>query len=132
MIGDGMGKAVDLSVQFRRHWFDAQPLKGINQGMSKAVQSVAVFYDAFALHIVEHFPYLFGRKFVMIEKRNKASDGALEVDIVLPQRVVCVDQKNLRAGHATQSTRASGPMIPALWPISSKRRTASAPSAPKS
>src|SRR5258708_16889113 len=116
MIGDGMGKAVDLSVQFRRHWFDAQPLKGINQGMSKAVQSVAVFYNAFALHIVEHFPYLFGRKFVMIEERNKASDRALEINIVLPQRVVCVDEKSLRAGHATQSTRTSDPIMPAFCP----------------
>src|SRR5258708_4912104 len=130
MIGDGVGKTVDLGVQFRRHWFDAQPLKGVNQGMSKAVQPVTMFYNAFALHIVEHFPYLFGRKFVMIQKGNKTSDGALEVDIVLPQCVVCVDQKSLRAGHATQSTRASGPMMPALWPISSRRRTASRPSGP--
>jgi hypothetical protein len=33
----------------------------------------------------------------MIQERDEASDGALEVDVVLPERVVGVDEEGL--GH---------------------------------
>jgi hypothetical protein len=68
----------------------------------EAVQAVAVSHDAFALDIVEHGAHLFGRKLVMIEKRDEAGDGALEVDVVLPQRVVGVDEEGLER-HALGS-----------------------------
>ena len=77
----------------------AQPLKRVDQRVGEAVQAVAVLHDAFALHVVEHFAHLLGRELVMIEKRNKAGDGALEVDVVLPERVVGVDEEGL-AGQA--------------------------------
>ena len=163
-------KLCDLRVQLRRDRLDAEPLKRIHQRVRKAVQAVAVLHDAFALHVVEHLAHLLGRKFVVIEKRNEARDGPLEINVVLPERVVGVDEEGLRdkfglcvsalqssaddvsssnvsvsrsntwhdsclrwqseALYATQSTRASGPMMPALWPISSKRATASRPSGP--
>ncbi len=31
----------------------------------------------------------------MIEKRNEADDGPLEIDVVLPERIVRVDQQGL-------------------------------------
>ena len=74
---------------------NAQAFKRIDQRMREAVQAVSVLHDAFALHIVEHFAHLLGRELVMIEKRDKARDGALEVDVVLPERVVGVDEEGL-------------------------------------
>jgi hypothetical protein len=53
-------------------------------------------HDALALHIVENFAYLLGRELVVIEKRNKLRDGALEVNVVLPESVVGVDEEGLR------------------------------------
>ncbi len=33
----------------------------------------------------------------MVQKRNEAGDGALEINVVFPERVVGVDQQSLRA-----------------------------------
>jgi hypothetical protein len=38
---------------------------------------------------------MFGRKFVMIEKRNKLPNRPFEIYVVLPQRVVGVDEEGL-------------------------------------
>jgi hypothetical protein len=61
--------------------------------------------DALALHIVENFAYLLGGKLVMIEKRNKLRDGALKVNVILPERVVGVDEEGLcgQCGQASSS-----------------------------
>jgi hypothetical protein len=61
-----------------------------------------VFDDAFALHVIEHFADLLGRELVVIEKRDEAANGPLEVDVVLPERVVGVDEKSL-GGQASTS-----------------------------
>ena len=74
---------------------DAQALKSVDQRMRETVQAVAVLDDAFALDVVEHFANLFRRELVMIQERNEARDGALEVDVVLPERVVGVDEEGL-------------------------------------
>jgi hypothetical protein len=66
------------------------------------VQSVAMSDDAFAFDIVESSANLLGRKFVMIEERNETRDGALEVNVVLPERVVGIDEESL-AGQASSS-----------------------------
>src|SRR5947207_97005 len=95
MVGDRVGKAVDLRMQLRRDRLDAQALKGVNQRVRETVQSIPVLHDAFALHLVEHLAHLLGRKLVVIQKRNKASDGPLEIDVVLPERVVSVDEESL-------------------------------------
>src|SRR5690348_4149224 len=93
---DGMvlncpGDTSHLLVQFRRHGNGAEALKGIDQRMGEAVQAVSMLDDAFALDLVEHFANLLGGEFMMIEERNEAGDGPLEVDVVLPERVVSVD-----------------------------------------
>ena len=47
----------------------------------------------------------------MVQKRDEAGDGALEVDVVFPERVVGVDEEGLRK-------QASGSWLLALsfWP----------------
>jgi hypothetical protein len=59
------------------------------------VQAVAVLYDALSFHIVKHLSNLLRRKLVVIQKRNKTSDGPLEINIVFPKSVVGVDKKVL-------------------------------------
>ena len=95
MVGDRVGETGDLGVQFGRDRLHAEPLKRIHQRVRKTVQAVTVLHNAFALHIVEHFAHLLGRKLVVIEKRNKADDGPLKINVVLPERVVGVDQQGL-------------------------------------
>src|ERR1700730_14737660 len=91
-----MSEGLDLRVQLWCHRIRTQPLKRLSQRVRKAVQPVPVGHNALALDVIEHSANLFSRKFVMIEKGNKAGDGPLEVDVVLPQRVVSVDKKGLR------------------------------------
>jgi len=95
MIFDSVSKACDLGMQFRCDRLHAQTLKRANQRMRETVQAVTMGHDALALDIVEHLAYLLGGKLKMIEKRNKLRDGALEINVVLPKRVVGVDEKGL-------------------------------------
>jgi hypothetical protein len=76
MIGDAVGEAVDLGVQLGRDRLTLSRSNVSTSACAKAVQAVAVLHDAFALHIVEHFAHLLGRKLVMIEKRNEAAMAA--------------------------------------------------------
>jgi len=68
MVGDGMGKPMYLGVQLGRDRTNAEPLKRMHESMGKAVQTVAMRHDTFTLDIVENSTYLFGRKFMVIEK----------------------------------------------------------------
>jgi hypothetical protein len=49
--------------------------------------------------MVEMVADLFGRVNAMIEVGDERGDGALEVDIVLPQRIVCVKEQSLACGQ---------------------------------
>jgi hypothetical protein len=95
MIGNRMRETANLLAQVRSDGIHAEPLKRMYQRMCKAVQSVAVLHDTFALHIVEHLAHLFGRKLVVIEKRNKLGDRPLKVDVIFPERIVSVDEQSL-------------------------------------
>jgi hypothetical protein len=64
--------------------------------MREAMQSVPMCHDALALHIVQNFADLLGRKLVMIQERNKLRNGALKVNIIFPERIVGVDEQGLR------------------------------------
>ena len=88
-----------LLVKLRSDRNGAQAYEGIDQGVSEAVETVSVLDDAFALDIIEDFANMIGSELVVIEEFDEASDGALEVDVVLPERVVGVDEESL--GHAS-------------------------------
>ena len=53
--------------------------------------------DALTLHIVQNLANLLGRIFMMVQKRYKTGDGALEINIVFPQGVIGVDKQRLRS-----------------------------------
>ena len=88
-----------LLVKLRGDWNGAQAFEGIEQSVSEALEAVAVLDDAIALDVVENLANVLGSELVVIEEFDEASDGALEVDVVLPERVVGVDEESL--GHAS-------------------------------
>src|SRR5581483_76316 len=95
MIGNGMSEAIDFLVQVRRERNDRQPLEGSCQRMSETVKAVAVSNDALPFDIIEDFANLLGTVFVMIEKGDEPADCPLEIDVVLPERVIGVDEQRL-------------------------------------
>src|SRR5678816_2679996 len=96
MILNRVRKASNLSMQFGRDRHRTQTLESVRQGVSKALKPVAMLHHTLALHIIQHFPHLLRRELMMIQKRDETRDRALEVDIVLPERVVGVDEEILR------------------------------------
>ncbi len=60
------------------------------------MQPVSMADDAFALDVIENLADLGRCALAVIEKRNKVGDGALEVDVVFPERVIGVNQQRLR------------------------------------
>ena len=97
MAGNGVGKSVDSFVQGRGQRFDGQAFEGRDQRVRKTMQAVAVADDGLALHLVQHLAHLLRSVLVVIQKRNKVSDGALKVNIVFPECIVGIDQQGLRA-----------------------------------
>ena len=102
MVLDRIGKTLNLRVRLRRNRMHTQALERAYKRVGEAVQAIAVRHDAFPLDIVEHFTDLLRREFVMVQKRDELGDGPLEVDIVLPERVVGVDEEGL-GGQASSS-----------------------------
>jgi hypothetical protein len=49
------------------------------------------------LHAVQNFANVLWRIFAMIQKTYEIRDRALEVHVVLPERVIRVDEQRLRA-----------------------------------
>jgi hypothetical protein len=52
--------------------------------------------DRFPLDFVQAFANLLGRELAVIEERDEVSDRALEINVVLPERVIRVDEQRLR------------------------------------
>ena len=64
--------------------------------------------DGFAFHGVEGFADLRGRVLLVVQIADEGGDGALEVDVVLPQRVVGVDQQGLAGGEGGHESMLQG------------------------
>ena len=69
--------------------------KQVMSELAKAVESVAVGVDGGVLDAVEMAADLFGGVDAVVEVGDEAGDGPLEVDVVLPERVVGVDEQGL-------------------------------------
>src|SRR5437764_11706507 len=95
VIFDHVREGTNLVAKFRGNRLFAEALERVDQRVSEAVQAVSVLDDAFALDIVKDFANLLGTERVMIEEGNETRNRALEVDVVLPERVVGVDEESL-------------------------------------
>jgi len=92
LVGDGLREGFDATVLLVGEWGVGELLKTGNQRTAEAVEAVAVSLDGCVLDAIEMVADLFGGVDAVIEVRDEAGDGALEVDVVLPERVVGVDQ----------------------------------------
>jgi len=63
--------------------------------VGEAGESVSVSQNGLALGGVQRLAHLGGRVCVVIQITDESGYGALEVDIVLPQRIVGVDEQRL-------------------------------------
>ena len=66
------------------------------------MQPIPVLHDGIPLDIIQNFPNLLRRVLAMIQERNEESNGALEIDVVLPERVIGINEQRLGAvlpGH---------------------------------
>ena len=113
MVGNFVGEVVDLLVQCGRDRLYREPLQRLSERMSEAVQTVAMGQNGLALHLIQNFPDFRWRQLLMVQKRNEAGNRTLEVDVVLPERVVCVDEqclgtvRILLAWHLKHNSRSS-------------------------
>src|ERR1022692_2639946 len=75
-----------------------QVLVALLQVAGKVQGAVAVYAIVGLFDLIQYATHLWRRESGMVQESDKLLERALEVDIVLPERVVGVDQKEL-AGH---------------------------------
>jgi hypothetical protein len=116
LVGDGLGEADDALMFGRGDGGVGELLEAGDERLAEAVEAVAVGSDGGVLDLVEMAAYLFGGVDAVVEVGDEAGDGALEVDVVLPEGVVGVDEQGL--GHrGTEGLGASGLGIGVHWLI---------------
>ena len=103
MVRDGLGEALNAAVLLVRHRRVGELLEAGNQRAAEAVQAVAVRQDGGVLNAVEMAANLIGSVDAVVEIRDEAGNRPLKVDVVLPQRVVGVDEEGLIGGVAKSS-----------------------------
>jgi hypothetical protein len=110
LVGDGLGEALDAAVFLGCERDVGELLETGDKRAAKAMETVAVGMDGGVLDAVEVVTDFFGSVDAMIEVGDEAGDGPLEVDVVFPEGVVCVDEQRLVdrisgqvgfGGHAT-------------------------------
>ncbi len=70
-------------------------LKAGCHGVAKAAGAIAVQLYAGVLQVIKVFAHLCRRQGGVGYKVHKAGDGALEVDVVFPKRVIGVEEQGL-------------------------------------
>jgi hypothetical protein len=98
MLRDGLGETDDALVLFGRDGGVGQLLETIDEGAAEAAETIAMGGDGGVFAVVEVFANLLGRVNAVIEVGDEGCDGTLEVDVVLPQGVICVDEQGLVRG----------------------------------
>ena len=89
---------------FASHRFVGELLEAFDEGLTKAAESVAARGDGGVLTTIEMVANLFGRVDSVVEIADEGGDGTLEVDVVLPERVVGVDEEGLAGGMTSDLT----------------------------
>jgi hypothetical protein len=98
LVGDGLGEAGDAFALFGGEGLVGQLLEAGDERLAEAVETVALRGDGGVLDAVEMAADLVVAVNAMIEVGDERGDGALEVDVVLPERVVRVNEEGLSWG----------------------------------
>ena len=95
LLGDGAGEAFNALALFVGHGRGAEPREAVYQRASETRQAISMGEDSLAFDGVQRLSDLGGRVPVVIQITYEGGDGALEVNIVLPQRIVGIDEQRL-------------------------------------
>ncbi len=95
MFRDPVGDSSDRFVQFGRDWFYRELLEADHERVGEAVHAVAMLQDVLPLDVVQHVADFLGRVLVVVQERDEIGNRPLKVDVVLPERVIGVDEQVL-------------------------------------
>ena len=93
--GDRLGEGNDAGVFFGSNFCVGELLETGDKRAAKALEAVAVLGDGCVFAQVESFADLLVSMDAVIQIGDEGGDGALEVNVVLPERVVGVEEKGL-------------------------------------
>lgn len=96
VLGNAERKCMDLLAQLRCERFHAEAFECPAERIREAVNPVSVCFNRLALDFIQPFPNLLSRELSMIEERDEIGDRTFEVDVVLPKRVIGIDEQRLR------------------------------------
>jgi hypothetical protein len=118
VFGDGLSEAFDAVMLFFSHRGVAELLEACDQRFMKAVKSVAMGANGVVLDSIEVTSNLFSGVDAMIEIGDETGDRALEVDVVFPKGVVCINEEGLIIRTAADQSRgAHGLIIKVPWRV---------------
>ena len=110
-VGDGLREADDAVVLLVGEGSVGELLEAVDEGATEALEAVAVAGDGGALDVVEALADLLGGVDAVIEVGDEAGNRTLEVDVVLPERVVGIDQQGLISRTSERLLRVWGGLI---------------------
>src|SRR3989442_11903168 len=80
--------------------FFGKTMIGLDQAPGEIGRSIA--HQTF--HLIQNRPYLLSGESRVVEERNKGMNGLLEVDIVLPKGIICINQEMVTHFFSSLST----------------------------
>lgn len=95
LVGNGLGEAFDAAVLLGGEGDVGELLEAGDEGVAEAVEAVAVGECGGVLDTIQVAADLFGGVDSVIEIGDEAGNGALEVDVVFPERVVGINEQGL-------------------------------------
>src|ERR1700693_1370300 len=101
------GAGADLVQRLLARHVSGQLQVGLLEGAAKAADAVAVLPDHALLGLVQNAADVFGREAEGLEQLDVSVDGLLEEDVILPERIVGVDQESF-AAHEKMNSRPCG------------------------
>ena len=100
MLCNGLDEAENARVFLRGGGGVRQLLKACHQRAAEALEAISVRRDRCMLHAVEVGAHLLGSVGAVVEVGDKRRNRALEINIVLPQRIVGVEEQGLAGSLA--------------------------------
>src|SRR5512146_1133253 len=67
--------------------------------MGEAVRAIAALHDGFPFHPIKKEAHFLRRHVLMVQALDEAGNRLLKIDVVLPKRIVGVDEQGLGSGH---------------------------------
>lgn len=96
LVGNSLGEALNTLVFLGSNGSVGKLLEALDERVAEAVEAVAISVDTGMLDAVEMLANLFWSVDAVVQIRDEGGDRALEVNVVLPKSIVCIDKESLR------------------------------------